>query len=448
MASRRLVVVGGVAAGLSAAARARRLDPELEVVVFERSGFCAYTACGLPYHVAGVIPEHEELVMRTPAEFAAEGVDVRVRHEVTAIDADARRVTVVDLESGVGSGVDYDELLLAAGAAPVVPFEGAGVPGCFVVRTVEDSLAIRAWIAAERPRRAIVIGGGYIGLEMAEALHLRGLAVTLLERDPQVLPFVDPEMAAPIVDELGAKGVEVRTGTRVETVLGEERVRGVLADGVELPAELVIVGVGVRPETGLATAAGVAVGPHGGVMTDAAMRTSVAGIWAAGDCCETRHLLHEAPAYIPLGTTANKQGRVAGTNLGGREDRFAGVLGTGVLKVCDLQVGRTGLSEREASAAGLDAVGVTVTHKSRAVYYPGWQPLTVKIVAERRSGRLLGAQLSGREGVAKRVDVFAAALHKEATVDEVAEFDLSYAPPFAPVWDPVLMAARKAVGAV
>jgi NADPH-dependent 2,4-dienoyl-CoA reductase/sulfur reductase-like enzyme len=448
MSARRLVVVGGVAAGMSAAARARRLEPGLDVTVFERSGYCAYTACGLPYHVAGVIPDHRALVMRTPEQFAAEGVAVHVGHEVTEIDVSARTLRVRDRAGGRERTESWDALVLAAGARPAgTGIPGATLAGVFTLRTIEDARAIRAWIDEHDARDAVVIGGGYIGLEMAEAFRARGLATTVVEREERVLPLVDPDVADDVAAELAAEGVDVRCGAQVEAIEGSERVRAVLAGGAQLAADIVVVGVGVRPDTTLAAAAGLPLGPHGGIVVDDRMRTGVDGVWAAGDCCQTHHLLHDGPAYVPLGTTANKQGRVAGTNLAGGDERFAGVLGTAVVKVCGLHVGRTGLGEREAIDAGLDAVGASVTHISRARYYPGHEPLRVKLIAERGTGRLLGGQLVGREGVAKRVDVVAAALHAGATADELERYDLSYAPPFAPVWDPVLLAARKAAEA-
>jgi NADPH-dependent 2,4-dienoyl-CoA reductase/sulfur reductase-like enzyme len=444
-AGRRLVVVGGVAAGMSAAARAKRLEPDLDVAVFERSGFCSYTACGLPYHVSGVIPDHRALVMRTPQQFARDSIAVHVRHEVLSIDPGARTLRVRDLDGGRERSEPWDALVLATGARPAgLGLPGARLPGTFALRTIEDAQAIRAWIDEHGARSAVVVGGGYIGLEMAEAFRERGLATTVVEREPQLLPLVDADVAQTIAEELAAQGVDVRCGVAVEEIAGGDRVRAVVVAGGEaIAADIVVIGVGVRPDSALAAGAGLELGPHGGIVVDARMRSSINAIWAAGDCCQTRHLLHDGPAYIPLGTTANKQGRVAGTNVAGGDDTFAGVLGTAVVKVCDLHVGRTGLGERDASDAGLDAVSASVTHLSRARYYPGHQPLQVKLLAERGSGRLLGGQLVGREGVAKRVDVVAAALHSGATAGELAQYDLSYAPPFAPVWDPVLLAARE-----
>jgi NADPH-dependent 2,4-dienoyl-CoA reductase/sulfur reductase-like enzyme len=441
--SRRLVVVGGVAAGLSAAARARRLDPALEVCVFERTGFCAYSACGLPYLVGGVIPRHAALVARTPEDLAREGIQVHLHHEVQAVEVAAGRVQVRDLRSGSDRTEAFDELLLATGGRAVLPFPGRDLSGVFAVRTVEDGLAIRDWIGAERPRRAVIVGGGYIGLEMAEALRSRGLQVSLVELLPHVLPLVDQEIALDIETELRDQGVDLRCATSVEGIEGDGRARRVVAAGEGIDADLVIVGVGVSPDNSLAAATGVPLGARSAVAVDHGMRTGVAHVWAAGDCAETRHRLQERPSYIPLGTTANKQGRVAGANIAGGSESFAGVVGTAAVKVFDLHVARTGLSATEAARAGIDAVAATVVHRSRAAYYPGGQPVKVKLTAERGSGRLLGAQLAGAEGVAKRIDVVAAALHSGVMVDELAGFDLSYAPPFAPVWDPLLMAARR-----
>ena len=436
-------MVGGVAAGLSAAGRARRLDPNLKVTVFERTGFCSYTACGLPYFVAGVIPDHRALVVRSPEDFTPEGIDVHVHHEVLAVNIASSRVAVRDLDSGKTWEEDFDELLLSTGGKAKLPLKGLDLAGAFPVRTVEDGIAIRAWIADHKPRRAVIVGGGYIGLEMAEALVAHGIQVSMVEMLPQVLPLVDEEIASVVRTELERAGVEVRCSTPVEAIEGNGKVRQVIAAGDVIDADLVVVGTGVRPDNELVRDAGIPLGPHGGVAVDEHMRTGVPQVWAAGDCCETRHLLHDRPAYIPLGTTANKHGRIAGANIAGGHESFAGAAGTAAIKVMDLHVARTGLSEREATAAGLDVAAATIEHRSRARYYPGGSEIKVKMVAERGSGRLLGAQLAGAEGVAKRIDVVAGALYSHATVEDVAGFDLSYAPPFAPVWDPLLIAARQ-----
>jgi CoA-dependent NAD(P)H sulfur oxidoreductase len=442
---KRVVVVGGGAAGMSAAAKARRTDPSLEIVVYERSGYVSYGACGFPYAIKGEIAQVEDVVVRTPAQFAKQGIKVYVQHEVLAIDPTAHSVRVRDLTSGAEFSDNWDELLLTAGGTPSrPPLPGLELPGVFALRTVEDALAIHAWIAAQRPTRATIIGSGYIGLEMAEALAAHEIALTVIERLPQVMPTLDAELAAHVQAELTRHSVEVRLEQTVEALVGDERVREVQFGGQSIPTELVILAVGVRPSVELARQAGIVLGPTGAIAVDDHQRTSVDHIWAAGDVAEAYHRVTGRPAWVPLGTTANKQGRVAGENLGGGDARFGGIVGTAVVKVFDLEAASSGLSAARARAEGYAVQSVSATANSRAHYMPGHQEIHVKLVYEEGSRRLLGGQLVGREGVAKRIDVIAAALHGGWTVDELAELDLSYAPPFSPVWDPILVAANLA----
>jgi NADPH-dependent 2,4-dienoyl-CoA reductase/sulfur reductase-like enzyme len=331
---------------------------------------------------------------------------------------------------------------------------GAGI---FGVQTLDDGDAIQQWLSGTpEPRRAVVIGGGYIGVEMAEAMVRRGLSVTLLEKAAQPMgKTVDPDVGALVHEAIRGLGIKVVTETRVEGIdTTGGRVRAVVTPAGELPADIVLLGLGVRPNSALAADAGLAVGPTGGVRTDRRMRVegaegnSADGIWAAGDCVESRHLITGQPVHVPLGTHANKQGRVAGINIGGGYATFPGVIGTAVTKVCDLEVARTGLTEKEADRAGYAYVTASVVSSSRAGYYPGSTEMTVKLIAERRTGMLLGAQIVGRAEAAKRIDALAVALWNRMTVEEMTALDLSYAPPFAPVWDPVLIAARKATDAV
>jgi NADPH-dependent 2,4-dienoyl-CoA reductase/sulfur reductase-like enzyme len=440
----RLLVIGGGAAGMSAAAKARRTNPQMEILAFERSGFVSYGACGLPYYIKGDIADYRALVIRTPEQFAKQGITVRVRHEVTGLDTARGRVTVRDLDGGTESVFDYDVLVLAAGAVPArPPIAGLDLAGVFSLRQVEDGIAIRTWIEQNAPKNAVVVGGGYIGLEMAEALAAHGIRVTILEMLPQVLPNFDPPMAALAVEELARQGVEVHLEHKVEGFLGDGRVRAVAAGGREFPADMVILGAGARPRVDLARQAGIALGPTGAVAVDRHMRTNLENVFAAGDVAEVHHLVTGRPAYIPLGTTANKQGRVAGENAAGGRAAFEGVVGSAVLKVFDWEFARTGLSEREAREAGHTPRVTDVTHEARARYYPGSTPVHVRLVAD-RDGRLLGAQMAGRQGVAHRINVFAAALQARWNVDDLAALDLAYAPPFAPVWDPILIAASAA----
>lgn len=442
---KRVVIVGGGAAGMSAAAKARRMDPALEIVVFERSGYVSYGACGFPYAIKGEIARVEDVVVRTPEQFAKQGIKALVHHEVLSVDPTARSVRVRNRASGAEFTEFWDELLLTAGGTPVrPPFPGVELPGVFALRTVEDALAIRGWVEERRPAHAAIIGGGYIGLELAEALAAHGVGLTLIERLPQVIPTLDPELAAHVQAELVRQGVDVRLEQAVEGLGGDERVREVLAGGQRIPADMVILAVGVRPSVELAKAAGVLLGPTGAIAVDDHQRTNLPHIWAAGDVAEAHHRVTGRPAWVPLGTTANKQGKVAGENLGGGDARFAGIVGTAVVKVFELEAASTGLSETRARAEGFVVQTVSATANSRAHYMPGHQEIHVKLVYEEGTRRMLGGQLVGREGVAKRIDTIAAALQGGWTVDELAELDLSYAPPFAPVWDPILVAANLA----
>jgi NADPH-dependent 2,4-dienoyl-CoA reductase/sulfur reductase-like enzyme len=441
----RVIVIGGVAAGMSAASKARRMRKDLELVVYERTGYVSYGSCGFPYFIKGEIPRIEDVVVRTPAQFAKQNIAVHIHHEVLAIDPAAHTVKVRNHETGAEFEDHWDQLLLTTGGGAIrPPFPGIDLPGVFTLRTVEDAVAIRAWIDQQHPRRAVVVGGGYIGLEMAEALAEHGISLTLIERLPQILPNLDPAMAAHVQAELEAQQVDLRLEQAVEGFEGDERVRVVRAGGQSIETDMVILSIGIKPSAALADAAGIARGPTGAVAVDPGQRTNLPGIWAAGDVAEATNLVTGKPTWVPLGTTANKQGRVAGTNIGGGDARFGGIVGTAVVKVFDMEAAGTGLSEARARAEGFDVRVVNATGNSRAHYMPGHQPIHVSLVLEAGSDRLLGGQMVGREGVSKRIDVIAAALHAGWTVDELAELDLSYAPPFAPVWDPVLVTANLA----
>ena len=448
----RLVVVGGDAAGMSAAARARRrrVPDELEIVAFERGPFTSYSACGIPYFVGDLVTDIDELVARTPEEHRRNGIDVRTEHEVVGIDVDRRRVRVRDLPSAGGEERDepFDQLVVATGAVPFRPdVPGIDADGIFGVQTLADGVAVRRAIDERAPNRAVIVGGGYIGLEMAEALVRRGLEVALIDLTEQPLAAtLDADMGALVADALRAVGVTLHMGEPVDgfDTTDGGAVRAVRTARRMLPADVVVLGTGVRPETRLADAGGIALGDTGGIVTDSRMETSVDGVWAAGDCVETIDLVTGRRGVVPLGTHANKQGRVVGINATGGDVRFPGVVGTAASKICAYEVARTGVTEREAARAGINVVAATIEATSRAGYFPGAEPITVKVVAERPTGRIVGAQIVGEEGAGKRIDVLATAIWNRMHVDEVAGLDLSYAPPFAPVWDPVLVAARKA----
>lgn len=449
----RLVVIGGDAAGMSAASQARRRRDadDLDIVVFERGNDTSYSACGIPYWVGEVVDDRDTLVVRTPEEFQErQQIDARIRQEVVGIDTRAATVRVRDLDRGDERDEPYDQLLVATGAVPRRPdLPGADGPGVFGIQTLDHGQEVLDHLRTPAVTSAIVVGAGYIGLEMAEALVRRGLDVHLVDRSASPMATVDADMGDQIAAAMRSMGIKLDLETEVQAVEHDgQRVRRVLTDAGELPADIVILGTGTRPNSDLAAEAGIPVGRSGGIVVDPRQRTAVANVWAAGDCAETFHRVSQRPVSIALGTIANKQGRVAGINLGGGYATFPGVLGTAVTKVCGLEIGRTGLGEAGAEVAGFVPVCATVESTTRAGYYPDAKPIRIKVIAEKGSGRLLGAQIVGEEGAAKRIDVFATALWNRMTVEELLNVDLSYAPPFSPVWDPVLIAARKGWHAV
>lgn len=463
--SRRVVVVGGDATGMSAASTVLRQASgdgadELEVVVFERGRYTSYSACGIPYWIAGDVGARDDLIARSVEEHRAAGIDLRMRTEVTAIDLESREVAVRELDGRPGDAAErsstpgreyrlgWDELVLATGAVPTRPsLPGADADGIVGVQSLEEGSTIVADLAGGDRRRAVVVGAGYIGVEMAEAMVRRGLETTVLDRAPEPFTQVDPDLGALVREAMVGMGMTVLTGTDVEGFdVGEDgRVRAVRTPTGALPADIVILGLGVTPDARLAADAGLTLGRAGGIVTDVRMRAvGHEHVWAGGDCVEVAHRLTGDHVHLPLGTHANKHGRIIGTNIAGGYGAFPGVIGTAISKVCDLEIGRTGLGEREAAAAGYGYVTASVESTTTAGYWPGAEPMTVKVLAEQRTGRLLGAQIVGRAGSAKRIDVFATAIWNGMTVEEMTFLDLSYAPPFSPVWDAVLVAARKA----
>jgi NADPH-dependent 2,4-dienoyl-CoA reductase/sulfur reductase-like enzyme len=449
---RRVVVIGGDAAGGSAASQAKKRRPDLDVVMFERGRATSYSACGIPYWISGAVADEAALIARTPEQHRAAGIDVRMRTEVVGIDLDRRVVTWRELDGGREGSEGFDDLVVATGSVPMrPPVPGIDAAGVYGVQVLDDGAALRAELDSGRVQRVVVVGGGYIGLEIAEACRVRGLEVAVVDRSATPVVTFDPDIGAFIADAVRGEGIELvlSDGVVAIDVGGDGRARAVVTEsGRELPADLVVLGLGVRPNVRLAEEAGIPLGTSGGIAVDVRMRTAVDGVWAAGDCVESRHRLSGQPLVVALGTHANKQGRAAGINIGGGYATFPGVIGTAVTKVCDLEVARTGLSSAEAEAAGFSFVSASVDSTTKAGYFPGAGPIRLKMIAERRTGRLLGAQVVGREAAAKRIDALAVCIWNEMGVDEVLSLDLSYAPPFAPVWDPVLIAARKAFDAV
>lgn len=441
----RIVIVGGVAGGASAAARARRLSEEAEIVVLERGPSVSFANCGLPYHLGGAIPERQSLLVQTAERLNARyDLDVRVRHEVLAIDRAAKEVAVRDLERGREYRLGYDALLLSPGAEPVrPPIPGMALPRVFTLRSLPDLDALLA--AASGARRALVLGAGFIGLELAEAFRRRGLEVALVERLPHVLATADPEMAEPLHRELRAAGVDLRLGCALEAFEAEgEGLRARLGDGTELRCDLAVVAVGVRPETGLARQAGLELGPTGGIRVDASLRTSDPAIWAVGDAVEVVDVVSGQPALVPLAGPANRQGRLAADAILGREARYGGSQGSAIVKVFGLAFASTGLSQAALEARGIPCRSVHLHPADHATYYPGAGLVHLKLCFDPAEGRLLGAQAVGASGVDKRIDVLATALRAGLTVHDLEELELCYAPPFGSAKDAVNMAGYAA----
>lgn len=442
----RVVVVGGVAAGMSAASRAKRRRPGAHVVVFERGAQISYGACGLPYNLADPSASIDDLVVLTPQDARDKrGIDLRLRSEVIGIDIDSGRVVARNSETGRETREPFDALILATGARPIRPsLPGMDLPGVQVLRNLEDGRRIKALLAA-RPRKAVIVGGGYIGVEMAHTLADRGLGVTVLEKLPEILPGWEAETIARVREELDRNGVEARTDTELLGVEADARgnLAAVATSGGSIPTDFVLVAIGVRPNSELAGETGLDLGSFGEIRTDDHQQTSHPAVWAAGDCTSAVDRLTGNLAWVPLGTTANKQGRVAGTNAVGGNARFTGIVATSGFKVFDLEVARAGLTFDRARKEALDPVSVVIRHPSRAHSYPGGSSIQVKLVADRLSTRLLGGELVGREGAAMRVNVLATALAGEMSVAELQNLDLVYAPPFAPIWDPLLVAANQ-----
>ncbi|WP_312634435.1 FAD-dependent oxidoreductase [Oscillibacter sp.] len=438
----KIVIIGGVAGGATAAARIRRLDEQAEIVVFERSGFVSYANCGLPYYVGGVIEDPEELTLQTPESFLARfRVDMRVRHEVTALHPEQKTVTVRNLESGVEFEESYDKLLLAPGAKPTQPkLPGVGLRKLFTLRTVEDTLRIREFVEREVPKSVILCGGGFISLELAENLRELGLDVTIVQRPRQLLNPLDEDMAAFLHAEMREKGVRLLLGHSVEGFSeADGGVNVLLKDEEPLHADIVVLAIGVTPDTRLARDAGLELGLKDSIVVNDRMETSIPDIYAVGDAVQVKQYITGENAVISLAGPANKQGRIAADNICGGDSRYLGAQGSSVLKLFGLTAAATGINERTAKKAGIDCDKVILSPLNHAGYYPGGTVMTVKVVFEKKTYRLLGAQIVGCDGVDKRIDVLATAMHAGLTALQLKDLDLAYAPPYSSAKDPVNM---------
>ncbi|MGH9125541.1 MAG: FAD-dependent oxidoreductase [Acidimicrobiales bacterium] len=441
--SNRLLVIGGDAGGMAAASTARRRGADFEIVALEQGRYTSYSACGIPYVVSGDVWALEELVVRTPQQFRDQlRIDVRTGHRAMAVDLDRRTVEVRNLAQERTYTLGFDLLHIATGARPRRPaIPGIDGPQVFGVQTLDDAARLLAAVKSGQCDQVAVIGGGYIGLELAEAFVKRQSTVTVIEQRDEVMETLDADMGALVNAAMRQHGITVHTGERVTAV----EAGSVVTTRRTVPADLVVLGLGVEPNAELASEAGMALGVRGSIVVNRCQQTSAEGVWAAGDCCQSRSVVTGEPIYVALGTVANKQARVAGINISGGYATFAGVAGTAITKLCALEIGRTGVNEAEAAAAGFGYQVAKVVATTRAGYYPGAGTITVKLIVERVTGRVLGGQVVGYEGTAKRIDVLATAITGGLTVEDLVYLDLSYAPPFSPLWDPVQQAARRAL---
>jgi len=446
MAQSTLAIVGGNAAGMKAASRARRLNPDLKIVVFEEKEYVSYAGCGLPYFTSGVVKEKRDLIVTSPEYFKKVGnIDVHTGHKVIRLNPSGRTLIAKNLHTEKEEIFAFDSLILATGVNPVVPpFPNIHLHRIFTLKTIEDGEGIRQSIQGGKCKEAVIVGGGLIGLEMAENLNAAGLEVSVVELLPQVLPPFSPEVAFFVEKHLRTRGVRLYLGEKVKGFGGDERegVKKVLTENRELNADLVILSIGVRPNVEIAKLAKIALGPTGAIQVNERMETNIPRIFAAGDCAETKSLITGKPAWVPLGTTANKQGRVAGENAAGGDVQFGGVLPSIVTKVFDLTIAKTGLNEKEAINAGFDVEKAIVLPFDKAHYYPGAKQLLLKLIANRKTHRILGGEVLGEAGADKRVDVLAATIFKGATCEDLSQLDLAYAPPYSPAMDALITGAN------
>ena len=444
----KIVIIGGNAAGMSAASKARRNDKSVQIIVFEKSGTVSYGACGLPYYISDEIKDANQLLAVSVDEFRDQRkIDVRLFHEALTFDPRKKIIYLQDRSTNEQVQQTYDQLIICTGASSIIPqIPGIDLKHVFFLRTLEEGKLLKSYIEKENPGNAAIIGAGYIGLEMVEALKKQGLDVTVIEAVDQVLPFLDPDMAEFVQATLETEKVQVFTSLMVAGISGDGKAQKIhLSDGRELPVDLVLVTAGVSPNVAFAKSGGIELGKSGAIKVDTHLRTNLRSVYAAGDCAESVCRVINKTTHVPLGTTANKQGRIAGDNASGVLSKFNGITTTSVVKIFDTEVASTGLSSALAEKFLIPFSSILIKAGSRAHYYPGSKEIHVKLIFNNHSGKLLGAQIVGGEGVAKRIDILATALYNKMTVAQIRELDLSYSPPFAPVWDVVLVAANQAV---
>ena len=438
----KIIIIGGVAGGATAAARIRRLDENAEIIIFERSGYISYANCGLPYYVGGVIEDKEDLTLQTPEGFYRRfRIKAKIGHEVTDIDAKNKTVSIIDLKTGTRFKESYDKLILSPGAKPVLPDFYTENERTFTLRTVEDTLKIRAFIEQEQPKTAVVVGGGFIGLEMAENLTELGIKTTIIQRGDHLLPTVDCDMASFIHANFRSRGVQLLLNSSTEKMsMADDKVLLKLTGGQQISADMVVLAVGVLPENTLAKKAGLELGLKGAIKVNEKMETSVPDIYAIGDAVQIKHFITEQDSVISMAGPANKQGRIVADNICGLSSEYKGSQGSSVIKLFDMTVATTGINEQQAKASGYEYEKVILTQNSHAGYYPNATAMMLKLIFEKESFKILGAQIVGYDGVDKRIDVIATAIRARLGADELKDLDLAYAPPYSSAKDPVNMA--------
>lgn len=451
MKKNKIVVIGGDAAGMSAASKIRREQPDCEIIVFEKSEYTSYSACGIPYFISGEVEEWEELIVRTPEQFKEKyNIQAKTFHEVLEVNTDENKVLVHNYNDKTQFWESYDHLLIATGGKAFCPtVENHTADGIFGIQTITSGQKVDAFITKHKPKKAVIVGGGYIGLEMAEALVLKGLKVTIVNRSEEVMNTLDPDMGKKVHDILVNLGVAIFNTESLKHFEAKDGiVTAVVTDKKTIKTDLVILGMGTSPNTSFLEKSKIKLSERKAIKVNRNQQTNIKNVWSAGDCAETKNLVTNKPFYIALGTVANKTGLVAGTNIAGGNIKFPGVVATAVCKICSYEIARTGLLEKECVDYKIDYVTTVIKSKTRAGYFPGAKDIYVKLLAEKETGKLLGGQIIGEEGAAKRIDVLATALIYKLTLQNIIDLDLSYAPPFSPVWDPVQTAARKLISMI
>lgn len=439
----KLLVIGGVAAGMSAASKLRRMDKEAQIVVYEKGSFLSYGACGLPYYVSGENDDYTKMIARTKEQFEQMGMEIFLQHEVVKVVPDKKQVLVKDIVNNKLFIDSYDKLMISTGTFPLIPpFPGLELSNIHVLKTLEDGIRLKK--IAEQPsiKDVVIVGGGYIGIEVVEAMLRLGKRVRVIELSDRILRTFDKELTDLAEKELLEHGVHLNLGEKVEGFIGHEAVEAVQTDKGTYPADLILLSIGVKPATKFLDGSGIHLAANGAVVIDREMRTNTEDVYSAGDCAQVYHKVMKENAFIPLGTNANKCGRIAGANIAGQHNKYVGTLGSAAIKVCNLEMGRTGLSEAEAKNLAIDYTTVFVQSADHPSYYPNQTPIWIKLICEKRTRRILGAQAIGNKGAVLRIDVFAVAIHANMTADDLGMTDLVYAPPFAGVWDAVHIACN------